>query len=362
MIKFKEFAPKIHQFQDHKLLSVLSLSFWEQRVNHTFTLFIDHALHPSFYYCSSTKLPVAPMVAAVMRNIFIKLTSSEITFFSHFPSFLLFLVDIAIWWRAPLHMVNRNTRESRGRRVAALLETRHKQKHASQVWQMPRKSPKDYLEVQFTIRVSTCNMIYLFNQNSYFFKAIGCRVVFIKIVQIHKLCISCDYMHLQHYIRKARRGKNTRKKNECWGSSVECRPVILTSAGYVFSSFESQNINRFLSFSLRQKTYCLYASLPCWSNDLLAKSKRWPGILSSTESKQSCLWTKILRNVCFLFIEVLAIVSQAIGQWLSGGQLNFCLGTTSQIHFLCTILILYTSCRYSCINFSRGQHKTPEAS
>lgn len=222
MIKFKEFAPKIHQFQDHKLLSVLSLSFWEQRVNHTFTLFIDHALHPSFYYCSTTKLPVAPMVAAVMRNIFIKLTSTEITLFSHFPSFLLFLVDIAIWWRALRQMVNKNTRESRGRRVAALLETRHKQKHASQVWQMPRKSPKDYLEVQFTIRVSTCNMIYLFNQNSYFFKAIGCRVVFIKIVQIHKLCISCDYMHLQHYIRKARRGKNTRKKNECWGSSVEC--------------------------------------------------------------------------------------------------------------------------------------------
>lgn len=170
-----------------------------------------------------------------------------------------------------------------------LLETRHKQKHASLVWQMPRKSQKDYLEVQFTIRVSTCNMIYLFNQNSYFFRAIGCRVVFIEIVQIHKLCISCDYMHLQHYIRKARRGKKTRKKNECWGSSEECRPVILTSAGYVFSAFERQNINRFLSFSLKLKRYCLYASLPCWSHDLLAKSKRWPGILRSTESKQSCL-------------------------------------------------------------------------
>lgn len=208
MIKFKEFAPKTHQFQDHKPLRILSLSFWEQRVNHTSgTTVLLHfpSIEHCIRHCCSTRLLVTPLVVAGMHNIFKKKTDTQWNIF-----FFTFSSSCNCW--PVLHlMVNKNTWESRGRRFAALLETRHKQKHASQVWQMPQISEKDYFKLQFTIRVSTCSMIHLFNQNSYFSKATECPCCF---HQNSPNPLIAYFMWQHAFITLYKKGKGGHKKGE----------------------------------------------------------------------------------------------------------------------------------------------------
>lgn len=143
------------------------------------------------------------------------------------------------------------------------------------------------------------------------------------------MCISRDYKHLQCYIRWVSRGKILERK-----MSVEAvRGVQACNANIssiCFQSFlESEHQRRSpLHFLLQFKAErsCIFELLPLWRNHVLVMSKRWPGIFSSTQSKQSFQWIKILYNLHFLLWEALAIVVTCNMTMIEGGTVDFRFG------------------------------------